>query len=166
MKTLKQITLSLALIILTSGTTMAGSFKSIEVKLSNGKTLSILTKVEELVEESIPGYQYFVNQFRNRVAEPIAILAVYEEELLEEKTPSVSSLNTQPDMVNLNGLLAQIKPEATLLEEDIDTHEIFVQYQKEIQSSNDNVNIENFVKAEKELDEELPGTFFLNRVVK
>ncbi|TVQ83993.1 MAG: hypothetical protein EA393_14860, partial [Bacteroidetes bacterium] len=112
MKTLKQITLTAAMIILSVNFTIAGNTRTFEVQLSNGKVMEIISKVEQLVEETIPGYAEFINNYRMSRFE-ITEMPVYTESLVLEELPVFNVKKENNNDEYLGVLLSSIsKPEA------------------------------------------------------
>ena len=157
MKTLNQITLTAAMIIMSATLSMAGSLEKFEVKLSNGQTLEIISKVEEVVEETIPGYDETIRNYRMSKFE-ITHLPVYIETPVEEELPMyVESKNYSHDDF-LGVLLSSInKPEEEVEDNfSFDTKEVFAQIQKENRTELTNGTLAKFIKTEKEVEEDLP----------
>jgi hypothetical protein len=157
MKTLNQITLTAAMIIMSATLSMAGSLEKFEVKLSNGQTLEIISKVEEVVEETIPGYDEIIRNHRMSKFE-ITHLPVYIETPVDEELPMyVESKNYSHDDY-LGILLSSInKPEEEVEDNfSFDTKEVFAQIQKENRTELTNGTLAKFIKTEKEVEEDLP----------
>jgi hypothetical protein len=157
MKTLNQITLTAAMIMMSATLTMAGSLEKFEVKLSNGQTLEIISKVEEVVEETIPGYEETIRNYRMSKFE-ISYLPVYIETPVEEELP-VYAENANYSHDNYLGLLLSSisKPEEEVEDNfGFDTKEVFAQIQMENRTELTNGKLAKFIKAEKEVEEDLP----------
>ncbi len=157
MKTLNQITLTAAMIIMSATFSLAGSLERFEVKLSNGQVLEVISKVEEVVEETIPGYEETIRNYRMSKFE-ITYLPVYTETPVEEELP-VYADNTNYSHDNYLGvLLSSIsKPEEEVEDNfGFDTKEVFAQLQMENRTELTNGKLAKFIKAEKEVEEYLP----------
>jgi len=155
MKTLKQITLTAAMIILIVNFTIAGNTRTFEVQLSNGKVMEVISKVEQLVEETIPGFAEFITNYRMSRFE-ITEMPVYTENLVEEELPvfNVKKENNNDDYLGV--LLSSINKSEQEVEDSFpfDTKEIFAEIQKEERKSTMDFDIARFVKVEKEITEE------------
>lgn len=153
MKTLKQITLTLALIALTSSLSMAGSHRTFEMQLSNGKILEVVSKVEELLDEAIPGFEKFVRQFRTENLLTHANVNSKQEELIEEELPQTFDLNTCREFEYISALVAELRKEEELIEEDSFPR---VEIARDNSAATRLIDIKAFASPEKEINEELP----------
>ena len=157
MKTLNQITLTAAIIIMSATLSMAGSLEKFQMRLSNGQVLEIISKVEEVVEETIPGYNEIIRNHRMSKFE-ITHMPVYIETPVEEELP-VYAENANYNHDNYLGvLLSSIsKPEEEVEDNfGFDTKEVFAQIQRENRTELTNGKLAKFIKTEKEVEEDLP----------
>lgn len=157
MKTLNQITLSATLIIMSINLSFAGSEKTFEMRLNNGTVIQVLSKVEEAIEETIPGYDQFVNEYRQSKFE-ITHMPEYIEQPVEEDLPGYAEEKNYAKDDYLGVLLSSIsKPEEEVEDNfSFDTKEVFAQIQKENRTELTNGTLAKFIKTEKEVEEDLP----------
>ncbi|TVQ82408.1 MAG: hypothetical protein EA393_16650 [Bacteroidetes bacterium] len=156
MKTLKQITLTATLIILSVNFAIAGNTRTFEVQLSNGKVMEITSKVEQPVEESIPGHAEFINSYRMSKFE-ITGMPVYTESLVEEELPVFNVKKENNNDEYLGVLLSSIsKPEQEVEDNfGFDTREVFAEIRKEKNQVLTNGKLAKFIKTECEVTENL-----------
>ena len=157
MKTLNQITLTAAMIIMSATLSMAGSLEKFQMRLANGQVLEIISKVEEVVEETIPGYDEIIRNHRMSKFE-ITHLPVYTEAPVEEELPLYADNTNYSHDDYLGVLLSSInKPEEEVEDNfSFDTKEVFAQIQKENRTELTNGTLAKFIKTEKEVEEDLP----------
>jgi hypothetical protein len=157
MKTFNQITLTATLIIMSINLSFAGSEKTFEMRLSNGKVIQVLSKVEEAIEETIPGYDEFVYNYRQSKFE-ITHMPEYIEQPVEEDLPVYAEENNYGKNDYLGVLLSSISKPDEEVEDDFgfDTKEVFAQIQKENRTELTNGMLAKIIKPEKEVEEDLP----------
>ncbi|MFN2396338.1 MAG: hypothetical protein ABR597_11685 [Bacteroidales bacterium] len=158
MKTLNQIILTATLIIMSINLSFAGSEKTFEMRLNNGKVIQVLSKVEEAIEETIPGYNEFVNEYRQSKFE-ITHMPEYIEQPVEEDLPKYTEEKNYGKDDYLGVLLSSIsKPEEEVEDNfSFDTKEVFAQIQREKRTELTNGTLAKFIKPEKEIEESLPA---------
>ena len=153
MKTLKQITLTAVMIVVSSQMIMAESFKTFKLEISAGRFVEVLTRVESLIEEEVVAVNASTPE--NNATMRILELPIKEEELLDEELPGVERENNSQVFVNLMPVLAEIrKPESLMVENDIDTRMVFESVQAENIHRLDKKTLAQLSKHESELDED------------
>ena len=156
MKTLNQITLTAAMIILSVSFAIAGNTRTFEVQLSNGKVLEITSKVEQPVEETIPGHTEFINNYRMSKFE-ITELPLYSETLVEEELPVFNVRKASNNDEYLGVLLSSINKPEQEVEDNFafDTGEVFAEIRREKMQILTNGKLAKFIKTECEVTENL-----------
>jgi hypothetical protein len=161
MKTLNQILTAISLMTIITTASMANDFKTLRMPVSGGKILEIVVKIENTVEETIPGDLNVLNEKRKTASEKTLELPVYVEREVEEDYMTVNTKDESCEFISLCLLLAEIhKPEVEVEETDIDTRAIFEKIMKENSYKLTEEALSKVVKPESEVNEEEPYRVF------
>ncbi len=93
MKTLKNITLTAVLIILTANVTMANNYRIHRILTSAGKVIEVISIIEMPVKEIIPGYESFVSEIRNNNDIDVYDIEIYVENEADDYNSFFTSNN-------------------------------------------------------------------------
>lgn len=148
MKTISQITLISLMIILLSNISLAGSLTKFKMYLDGNNAIEVLSKVETLVEESLP----VINKdFYKKAASTTTLTLITKEELpLEEDLNLPEAKEEKVSVADISGLVKSLnKPEEEIDDLNFDTHEVFEQIQASKQFKLTPENLSNFIKEEK-----------------
>lgn len=88
MKTLKNITLTAVLIIMTANITLANNYRTHRILNSAGNIIEFFSFIEIPSTEVIPGYEDFISKTTSNNVLDISEIAIYTEEEVEEHLPA------------------------------------------------------------------------------
>ncbi len=87
MKTLKNITLTAVLIIVTANVSMANNYITHRILIPAGKVVEIFSIIESPLKEIIPGYENIITETRNNNIIDVNDIEIYVEAEVEEYLP-------------------------------------------------------------------------------
>jgi hypothetical protein len=150
------ITFAILITLISATSSFASSQKRFRMHLSNQQTIEIYSKVESLVEESLPVITNAICKSKSPVS--FVLKFVSKEELpVEEQQPLATLCNKQISDAYLVELVRNLsKDEEEINDLDIDTHAVYQQYLSERHTELTSEEIKFFVKAEQEINEYQP----------
>jgi hypothetical protein len=157
MKTNIKITLTSLIIILVANVSFGSSNNSFRMFINESKSIEVLTKAEELIEENLPVIADAINRVRfNNRSEEVMIVPVKDEMLVEEDLILVDVKQHAISVTELMLLLPEIQiMEQEIDDLDFDTKKIF----NELKASNEfqltPEDHKRFTKEENEVMEDL-----------
>ncbi len=156
MKTLKQITLTAIMIILTANVSYGSSFKKFQMMLSNGKSIEVLSKVETLVEENLPVLHNAIFGRADSFFTSVTILSKEEMPVEEEMVIPAVKASKDNNLATSLELLPIVRMKETEVSEDLgfDTREVFENYRSENMHQLTSAQLATFVKHETEVPED------------
>ncbi len=162
MKTFNTITLTMIFSLLIN-ISFATGFQTLKMNLSNGKTIEVLQKTEECLQESIPGHQQSIQSYLEKKS-TIMVLPSYTEKTLNEEDFAETSVNPEKTSFKISNeekefmttLAMLTKQEEEVNESEIDTRKIYDEIMTEKANQTLSADrLQQFIKPEKEIDEEL-----------
>ena len=163
MKTMKKITLTAVLIILTANVTLANNYRTSRMQASTMRILEIISFVEAPVKEIIPGYESFVAELWKTHTVVTKDIAFYNESEVANDYPEVIIDRTE-EYNDTNAatarLLASIsEPEDSVDDLTINTREIYEELMAEKEQKNREQTLSLIHDLEKEQVEEYYPVF-------
>ena len=129
MKTLKNITLTAVLIILTANTAMSNNYRTHRIHTSAGKIIEIISIIERPVKEIIPGFEGFVAEIRNKKSVDVNDIEIYVDTEADEYYSFFHSNHGQEKIDKYSETAKFVKSiyidEETEVDYPFDTKEIF-----------------------------------------
>ncbi|MFW5757805.1 MAG: hypothetical protein ACOCYO_03905 [Bacteroidota bacterium] len=162
MKTFNTITLTMIFSLLIN-ISFATGYQTLKMDLSNGKTIEVLQKTEECLQESIPGYQQSIQTYLEEKS-TILVIPPYTEKTVSEEDFTETLVNQQKTSFKISHVEKEFmktlalltKPEETVNESEIDTRKIYDEIMTEKANQTLSADrLQQFIKPEKEIDEEL-----------
>lgn len=142
----------------------ASGFQTIKMKMNNGQTIEIFQKTEDCLQEKIPGHDQTIRTFLQKKSTIAALPSYTEKTLNEEDFARATSVKEERASFQTSGeekefmatLAMLIKTEKELNESDLNTSKIYREVMEEkLNNSLSAEKLQQFVKPEKELSEEL-----------
>lgn len=133
MKTMKKITLTAVLIILTANLALANNYRTLRIFSPEGKLYEIISIIERPVKEIIPGYEGFTSEFKSNTIVEKMDLEVYNEPAADEFFVVAKENNKTDDAYasTIKFVHSIYVSEQTVNDLAFDTKAIFNEYHKE-----------------------------------
>lgn len=147
------ITLAILITLISTASSFATSQKRFRMQLANQQTIEVFSKVESLVEESLPVITDAIG--KSKIPVSFVLTFISKEELpVEEQLPHDTYCENQISEAYLVDLVRNLsKEEEEVNDLDLDTHAVYQQYLSERHTELTSEEISSFVKAEQEVNE-------------
>ena len=153
MKTIKNITLTAILIIITANITLSNNYRTFRIQTAAGKIIEIFSIIESPVDEIIPGFESFISEMRYNNHVDINEIEIYTEPEVDDGIVvfAKSSFNYSNGTYKetLDFVKSIYQPEETIDDFSFDTNAIIKEYQEEGQKTRHNI-VSNIIEHEED----------------
>ncbi|MFW5707632.1 MAG: hypothetical protein ACOC12_06925 [Bacteroidota bacterium] len=166
MKTLTKLTIATLMIAMIIQTATATNFNTFRLQITEEHSVEVVTKVESLVEENLPVIHNMISK-NNPLYNKKLKLPVKEEALVEEEIVTIPVAAKSSDDINFSSVIAALRaPEKEVDDIELDTKEIFENYQAENRFRLSAEEVSKLAREEQEVPEDESFYALMNSVSK